>query len=220
MGAYLNNIEFSQSHLPQFKLNKDCRNQQRLSDDSLKLLLLNRSNTQNIIDPIIFATKSTSFSQENHEISSKTRDNALNTSSKVNEYCYIQANGQVNGGPEVFSNVGCSFQVNVDLRDSKMSPFNSNVHSPTLNESNIATSTPSVPKSLPPSMSNSKSGNLAVENDYDYEPLTNTSCLNTYRTCYDESDKMSATVQETVENDDESNESNPDYQIPSNMVLN
>lgn len=146
-GGYL-----SHSVLPPYRHGKL---DQRASDDSIRLLLANRSlNFTN--EPLSIGNKLINPEETYDEIPNKLLNdkNDLTTEnqnqlSKVNEYCYIQANGLITGTSERNDQVGCSNNQIVVEFDSKTTPSSSKIHSP-----QMITSTPSAPKSLPPSKNN------------------------------------------------------------------
>ncbi|CAF0814916.1 unnamed protein product [Brachionus calyciflorus] len=218
-------------------LNQSGKN--RLSDDSLKILLINKS-INNTIEPVVLATKSTSSTETYDEIPSgkewKKEEVKIDTHlAKVNEYCYIQANGLVSGGPETNEKLECS----VDILDSKTTPPNSSFHSP--NSESMITSTPSVPKTLPPSKDLSKTD--LKENECDYQPLNKAHVKSVYRSCFDETNedfsvnnettltmvKTTIEVEHTLVNEpndvnnslcaENENDYNIDYQIPTNILI-
>lgn len=194
----------------------------RLSDDSLKLVLINKS-----VNESIGKECKSNTAEAYAEIGNNKEILKDSQMSKVNEYCYIQANGLVSGGQET------TFEVECANFESKRTPFDSDMASPKF-ESAI-TSTPSAPKTLPPSKS--KDIDEKEINDCSYQTLNKTGVKSVYRSCFDETNdenlaeettqtifKTTIEVEETLvdkdKNDKVTNDMElncDDYQIPSNI---
>lgn len=198
-------------------LSNDGKN--RLSNDSLKLVLISKNINE--------AEGKPSFSETYDEISNMKEDVRAVQLSKVNEYCYIQASGLVSGGKEVNLDFEC-------FNEEKMSS-DSDMASPKFES--VITSTPSAPKSLPPSKYDDRIDQKEMEND-SYQKLDKTNAKSVYRSCFDESNneylleestktifKTTIEVEETLVNKkadeknnlNNENDLNNDYQIPSNI---
>lgn len=194
-------------------LSHDGKN--RLSKDSLKLVLISKNINDN---------KGKMSSTETYDEINNMKEKL----SKVNEYCYIQTNGMVSGGQEVTLDFECAND------ESRKMSSDSDMVSPKFES--IVTSTPSAPKSLPPS----KYQDQKEIEDNSYQTLDKTNTRSVYRSCFDESNneyvteestqtifKTTIEVEQTLVNKktDENNflndekDSNNDYQIPSNIYF-
>ncbi|RNA38254.1 hypothetical protein BpHYR1_030555 [Brachionus plicatilis] len=189
-------------------------NLKRLSDDSLKLVLVKKNSKETI-----------NSGCKSNSIETYDEIGIVKESSKDTQLS--KANGLVTGGQEAID-LECA------NKESKKTPSESHVVLPKLESA--FTSTPSAPKTLPPSKN--KDVDQKETDDCSYQALNKTGVKSVYRSCFDDSIdndlaeesiqtifKTTIEVEETLVNNEieaknivnNENEFNNDYQIPSNI---